>query len=69
MAKDVRIPPQNIDSEKALLGSIMLKPEAMHEIIDMVKPDSFYSEKHRIVYKHFADIRCWQNITVFVYQR
>ena len=56
MAKDVRIPPQNIDSEKALLGSIMLKPEAMHEIIDTVKPDSFYSEKHRIVYNGMLEL-------------
>lgn len=56
MAKDLRIPPQNIDSEKALLGSIMLKPEAMHEIIDMVKPDSYYSEKHRIVYNSMLEL-------------
>ena len=56
MAKDLRVPPQNIDSEKALLGSIMLKPEAMHEIIDMVKPDSYYSEKHRIIYNSMLEL-------------
>ncbi len=56
MAKGVRIPPQNIDSEKALLGSIMLKPEAMHDIIDTVKPDSFYSEKHRIIYNSMLEL-------------
>ncbi len=50
MSKDTRIPPQSIDSEKAFLGSIMLKPDAMHEVVDMVKSDSFYSEKHRIIY-------------------
>ena len=52
----MRIPPQNIDSEKALLGSIMLKPEAMHEVIDMVKPDSFYGEKHRIIYNSMLEL-------------
>jgi replicative DNA helicase len=56
MSKNLRIPPQNIDSEKALLGSIMLKPEAMHEIIDMVKPNSFYSEKHRIIYNSMLEL-------------
>ncbi len=56
MTKNLRIPPQNIDSEKALLGSIMLKPEAMHEIIDMVKPDSYYSEKHRIIYNSMLEL-------------
>ena len=32
-----RIPPNNIDSERALLGSIMLRPEAIHEIMDIIK--------------------------------
>lgn len=56
MAKELRVPPQNIDSEKALLGSVMLKPEAMHDIIDMVKPDSFYSEKHRIIFNSMLEL-------------
>ncbi|MEX0652265.1 MAG: replicative DNA helicase [Candidatus Paceibacterota bacterium] len=56
MSKNLRIPPQNLDSEKALLGSIMLKPEAMHDIIDMVKPDSYYSEKHRIIYNSMLEL-------------
>ena len=46
----MRIPPQNLDSEKALLGSIMLRPEAIYEVIDVVTAEDFYSEKHRIVY-------------------
>ena len=46
----LRVPPQNIDSEKALLGSVMLKPEAIHDIMDIVKEESFYSEKHRIIF-------------------
>ena len=45
---DTRIPPQNIEAERALLGSIMLKPDAIHEVTDLVSADSFYVEKHRI---------------------
>lgn len=56
MAKELRVPPQDVDAEKALLGSIMLKPEAMHEIVDMVRPDSFYSEKHRIIYSGMVEL-------------
>jgi len=48
---NLRIPPQNIDAEKALLGSIMLKPEVLYEIIDYVAPESFYIEKHRLIFK------------------
>ncbi len=46
----MRIPPQNLDAEMALLGSIMLRPESMHDVIDIIKPDCFYSEKHRIIF-------------------
>lgn len=49
--QNLRIPPQNIESEKALLGSIMLKPAALNEIISIVSPDSFYAEKHRLIYR------------------
>lgn len=51
-----RIPPNNIDSERALLGSIMLRPEAIHEIMDIIKADAFYSEKHRIIFQAMAEL-------------
>ena len=47
----LRVPPQNTEAEAALLGSIMLRPEAVNEIIDVVKPESFYSEKHRLIFR------------------
>lgn len=52
----LRIPPQSLDSEKALLGSLMLKPEGMHEILDTVSADSFYSERHRAIFKSMMDL-------------
>lgn len=52
----LRIPPQNTEAEAALLGSIMLRPEAVNEILDFVKPESFYSEKHRIVFKTMLEL-------------
>ncbi|PCI27333.1 replicative DNA helicase [Candidatus Kaiserbacteria bacterium] len=47
---DTRVPPQDLDSERALLGAIMLKPNAMYDIADMVNPDSFYARKHGDIY-------------------
>ena len=44
---NLRIPPQSIESEQAVLGSIMLRKDAMHEVEDMVSPESFYVEKHK----------------------
>lgn len=53
---ETRIPPQNIEAERALLGSIMLKPDAIHEITDLLSPDSFYVEKHRVIYRTMLDL-------------
>lgn len=53
----LRVPPHNLDSEKALLGAIMLKPEAMHDIFDILAGgESFYSEKHRLIWKAIFDL-------------
>lgn len=52
----LRIPPQNLDAEMALLGSVMLRPDGLHDIIDIIKPDSFYSEKHRIIFETMMEL-------------
>ncbi len=46
-----RVPPQDLDAEQALLGSIMLRPEVIYDILDVISPESFYSERHKVIYK------------------
>jgi replicative DNA helicase len=48
--KNLRVPPQNIDAEKALLGSIMLKPETIIDVSDIVFSKHFYLDKHQIIF-------------------
>lgn len=48
--RGLRIPPQNIDAEMALLGSILLRPDILYDIMDLIKNESFYSERHRSIY-------------------
>jgi replicative DNA helicase len=55
-ATHVRIPPQAIEAEKALLGAIMLKAEAMYDIADTLTADGFYVDKHRIVYQAMREL-------------
>ncbi len=52
----IRIPPQNLDSEKAVLGSVMLRPEAVHEILEFVNAASFYAEKHRLIWEAMIEL-------------
>ena len=53
---NLRIPPQSIESEQAVLGSIMLRKDAIHEVEDIVSPDSFYVEKHKMIFKAMLDL-------------
>ncbi|KKR46045.1 MAG: replicative DNA helicase [Candidatus Zambryskibacteria bacterium RIFCSPLOWO2_12_FULL_39_45] len=52
----LRIPPQNLEAEMALLGSIMLRPEALYDVVDIISLDSFYSEKHRIIFETMMEL-------------
>jgi len=53
---NIRVPPQSIDGEKAVLGSIMLRPNAIHEINDIINADSFYVAKHSNIYKIMLEL-------------
>jgi replicative DNA helicase len=52
----VRIPPQNLDSEKAFLGSILLRPDSMNEMMDTISEETFYAEKHRNIYATMVEL-------------
>lgn len=45
-----KIPPQAIDLEQAVLGAMMLEKNAVTEVIDILKPQSFYDPKHQFIY-------------------
>jgi replicative DNA helicase len=49
--KKLRMPPQTLETEKALLGALMIRPEGMFEVNDTLSQDAFYAEKHRIIYR------------------
>ncbi len=50
MAENGRTPPQNIEAEQAVLGAMLIKPEAITETQEILSADDFYREAHRIVY-------------------
>jgi replicative DNA helicase len=44
------LPPHNLDAEQAVLGSIMIDPEALLRIAGFLKPEMFYDTKHQWIY-------------------
>jgi len=51
-----RVPPQNLESEQALLGSVMLKPDGLSDVLDIIAPESFYADKHRLIFQGMVEL-------------
>ncbi|MBD2565728.1 AAA family ATPase [Nostoc linckia FACHB-391] len=47
----VNLPPQNIEAEEAILGGIMLDPEAMTRVSDRLSIEAFYISAHKDIYQ------------------
>ncbi len=46
-----KVPPQALPLEEAVLGAIMLDKNAFSIVLDILRPDSFYSEAHQMIYR------------------
>ncbi len=46
-----RVPPRDIDLEKAVLGALMLEKDAYTVVCDLLKPESFYEPAHQKIYE------------------
>lgn len=49
-------PPQALELEEAILGAVMIERDAIHEVIDILKPESFYKESHRLIYEAIMEL-------------
>ncbi len=45
-----RLPPQNLEAEASVLGSLMLDKDAIIKIADILHSDDFYDEKNKAIY-------------------
>jgi len=46
-----RLPPQSVDAEEAILGGILLDPNAIERVKDILQPEAFYFNSHRNIYR------------------
>ena len=46
-----KLPPQATDLEEAVLGALMLEKNALTEVIDILKPETFYVEAHQRIFE------------------
>lgn len=48
--------PQNVEAEAGVLGSLLIDPEAIVQVVDWLRPADFYSEAHRVIYSAAVDL-------------
>ncbi len=51
-----RIPPQAVEFEEAILGAILIDNSAINQVIDILSPESFYKEEHKLIYAAVKDL-------------
>lgn len=57
MTQSVKLPPQNIDAEQSLLGSLLIDKDAIVRISEILHPGNFYrSEQHGFIYAAIQDL-------------
>lgn len=51
-----RVPPQNIEAEQAVLGSVFLDSESLIEAMEFVQPEDFYRRPHQLIFQSMVDL-------------
>lgn len=51
-----RIPPQNVEAEQSVLGSLMLDKDAIMKVADFLRAKDFYRGTHQAIYRTMIDL-------------
>lgn len=51
-----RIPPQNVEAEQSVIGSMLLDKEAIAVVTEVIKAEDFYREDHREIFEAIMDL-------------
>lgn len=57
---------QNIDAEKASLGSMLLSPEALSASLEIMEPEDYFSNSHQAIYRAILELVKRDRIVDFV---
>ncbi|MCB4791704.1 MAG: replicative DNA helicase [Elusimicrobia bacterium] len=51
-----KIPPQALEAEMAVLGSMLIEKEAIIKVLDIITDQDFYKESHRLIFREIRDL-------------
>jgi len=52
----IRLPPQDIDAEKSVLGALMLEPNAIIKVADVLLSKDFYKPEHQTIFQAILEL-------------
>lgn len=51
-----KLPPQNVEAERTVLGSIFIDPESLSRVADILAPEDFYNQANRLIYQTMLEL-------------
>ncbi|MGD8862362.1 MAG: replicative DNA helicase [Myxococcales bacterium] len=55
-ASSGRVPPHDLNAEKAVLGGVLLENDAMNTVSELLTPDDFYKDAHGLIFEAMLDL-------------
>ena len=52
----LRVPPQSVEAEQAVIGGLMLAPESLDRVGDFLTEHDFYRRDHRLIYRAIREL-------------
>ena len=52
----LRVPPQSVEAEQAVIGGLMLSPESLDRVGDFLTEADFYRRDHRLIYRGIREL-------------
>jgi replicative DNA helicase len=51
-----RVPPQNLEAEQSVLGSMLLERDAIARVVELARPEDFYRDAHRKIFEVIVEL-------------
>ena len=51
-----KIPPHNLEAEKATLGALLLDWTSINEVVQYLRKDNFYSQQNQLIYESLLNL-------------
>jgi len=51
-----KVPPHSTEAEQAIMGGLLIDPEAINKVVELIRPEAFYSPVHQEIYQAALDL-------------